>query len=194
MHQFATLTLGKIINVNIINRESFSNLWGFSYVTASMALYAPLIMKAMLSPDAQVRTLSLNVADLLLEQGVVHPVEVNPPIIFLFVIALYKINLFQCVPSLIAITVDPQPELAEKALQLLKGLDEKYPSFLQARISQGLQDTFLFLQSLNEPGDLLKGNHSINRYAMSVYIYIYIYSIYAILWCLLRVEIQYRLQ
>jgi hypothetical protein len=42
-----------------------------------MGLYAPLIMKAVLSPDAQVRALSLNVADLLLEQGIVHPVEVN---------------------------------------------------------------------------------------------------------------------
>jgi hypothetical protein len=51
--------------------------FAFSYVTASMGLYAPLIMKAILSPDAQARALSLNVADLLLEQGIVHPVEVD---------------------------------------------------------------------------------------------------------------------
>ena len=41
-----------------------------------MGLYSPLVMKALISPDMQVRALSLNVVELLLEQGVVHPIEV----------------------------------------------------------------------------------------------------------------------
>ncbi|KAF2313629.1 hypothetical protein GH714_012500 [Hevea brasiliensis] len=75
----------------------------------------------------QVRQTALKIVEIVLRQGLVHPIT--------------------CVPYLIALETDPQELNSKLAHHLLMNMNEKYPAFFESRLGDGLQLSFIFMQS-----------------------------------------------
>lgn len=75
----------------------------------------------------QVRQAAIKVVEIVLRQGLVHPMT--------------------CVPHLIALEVDQQELNSKLAHKLLIHMNEKYPSFFESRLGDGLQLSFKFIES-----------------------------------------------
>ncbi|RVW30416.1 Sister chromatid cohesion protein SCC2 [Vitis vinifera] len=75
------------------------------------------------------------IVEVVLRQGLVHPIT--------------------CVPYLIALETDPQEVNSKLAHQLLMNMNEKYPAFFESRLGDGLQMSFVFIQSTSgcSPGN-----------------------------------------
>ncbi|CAJ2665786.1 unnamed protein product [Trifolium pratense] len=76
------------------------------------------------------RCLDLNeqIVEVVLRQGLVHPIT--------------------CVPHLIALETDPLEPNSKLAHHLLMNMNEKYPAFFESRLGDGLQMSFMFMQSI----------------------------------------------
>ncbi|XP_024530333.1 sister chromatid cohesion protein SCC2 isoform X2 [Selaginella moellendorffii] len=85
------------------------------------------ILERCLDKDEQVRQAAIKVVDAVLRQGLVHPMT--------------------CVPQLIALEVDQQEGISKLAHRLLSNLNDKYPSFFETRLGDGLQLSFTFIQT-----------------------------------------------
>lgn len=94
--------------------------------TGIAQLYWDPIFARALDPDVDVRTAALKVMEVVLRQGLVHPVT--------------------CVPTLIALEVDPNEQNSKLAHQLLKNMNEKHSDLLETRLGDGLQLSFEFAQ------------------------------------------------
>ncbi|XP_010317890.1 sister chromatid cohesion protein SCC2 isoform X2 [Solanum lycopersicum] len=93
-------------------------------------LYWSKILERCLDVNEQVRQSSLKIVEVVLRQGLVHPIT--------------------CVPSLIALETDPQEVNSKLAHHLLMNMNEKYPSFFESRLGDGLQMSFMFIQAMNK--------------------------------------------
>ncbi|KAK4733728.1 hypothetical protein R3W88_007989 [Solanum pinnatisectum] len=93
-------------------------------------LYWAKILERCLDVNEQVRQSSLKIVEVVLRQGLVHPIT--------------------CVPSLIALETDPQEVNSKLAHHLLMNMNEKYPSFFESRLGDGLQMSFMFIQAMNK--------------------------------------------
>ncbi|KAG5615002.1 hypothetical protein H5410_014826 [Solanum commersonii] len=93
-------------------------------------LYWAIILERCLDVNEQVRQSSLKIVEVVLRQGLVHPIT--------------------CVPSLIALETDPQEVNSKLAHHLLMNMNEKYPSFFESRLGDGLQMSFMFIQAMNK--------------------------------------------
>lgn len=93
-------------------------------------LYWDNILGRCLDVNEQVRQYALKIVEVVLRQGLVHPIT--------------------CVPYLIALVADPQDTNAKLAHHLLMNMNEKYPAFFESRLGDGLQMSFLFMQCLNQ--------------------------------------------
>ncbi|KAL3526568.1 hypothetical protein ACH5RR_011224 [Cinchona calisaya] len=93
-------------------------------------LYWDLILGRCLDVNEQVRQSALKIVEVVLRQGLVHPIT--------------------CVPYLIALETDPQEANAKLANHLLMNMNEKYPAFFESRLGDGLQMSFIFMQCLNQ--------------------------------------------
>lgn len=91
-------------------------------------LYWSLILERCLDVIDQVRESALKIVEIVLRQGLVHPMT--------------------CVPCLIALESDPLEVNSKLAHQLLINMNEKYPSFFECRLGDGLQMSFKFIQSI----------------------------------------------
>ncbi|MCL7033996.1 hypothetical protein MKW94_025445 [Papaver nudicaule] len=91
-------------------------------------LYWDCILKVCLDMNEQVRQSAVKIVEVVLRQGLVHPIT--------------------CVPSLIALETDPQEVNSKLAHHLLSNMNEKYPSFFESRLGDGLQMSFFFIQSM----------------------------------------------
>ncbi|KAH0434471.1 hypothetical protein IEQ34_026829 [Dendrobium chrysotoxum] len=91
-------------------------------------LYWSLILERCLDVIDQVRESALKIVEIVLRQGLVHPMT--------------------CVPCLIALESDPLEVNSKLAHQLLMNMNEKYPSFFECRLGDGLQMSFKFIQSI----------------------------------------------
>ncbi|KAF7803063.1 sister chromatid cohesion protein SCC2 isoform X1 [Senna tora] len=91
-------------------------------------LYWDNILGRCLDFNEQVRQSALKIVEVVLRQGLVHPIT--------------------CVPYLIALETDPQESNAKLAHHLLMNMNEKYPSFFESRLGDGLQMSFIFMQSI----------------------------------------------
>lgn len=85
------------------------------------------ILEKCLDKNDQVRQSSLKIVEIVLRQGLVHPVT--------------------CVPYLIASEVDEQEMNSKISHSLLMQMNEKYPSFFESRIGDGIELSFRFIQS-----------------------------------------------
>uniref|UniRef100_A0A7N0VN42 Sister chromatid cohesion protein n=1 Tax=Kalanchoe fedtschenkoi TaxID=63787 RepID=A0A7N0VN42_KALFE len=91
-------------------------------------LYWEPILGRCLDVDEIVRQSALKIVEVVLRQGLVHPIT--------------------CVPHLIALETDPLETNSKLAHHLLTNMNEKYPSFFETRLGDGLQTSFAFIQSL----------------------------------------------
>ncbi|KAJ9173210.1 hypothetical protein P3X46_016372 [Hevea brasiliensis] len=90
-------------------------------------LYWDNILGRCLDFNEQVRQTALKIVEVVLRQGLVHPIT--------------------CVPYLIALETDPQELNSKLAHHLLMNMNEKYPAFFESRLGDGLQLSFIFMQS-----------------------------------------------
>ncbi|KAF7851562.1 hypothetical protein BT93_L3652 [Corymbia citriodora subsp. variegata] len=93
-------------------------------------LYWDRILERCLDQNAQVRQTALKIVEVVLRQGLVHPIT--------------------CVPYLIALETDPQEVNAKLAHHLLMNMNEKYPAFFESRLGDGLQMSFIFIQIISD--------------------------------------------
>lgn len=92
-------------------------------------LYWNNILARCLDVNAQVRQSALRIVEVVLRQGLVHPIT--------------------CVPHLIALETDPEEANTKLAHHLLMNMNEKYPAFFESRLGDGLQMSFAFMQCLS---------------------------------------------
>lgn len=85
------------------------------------------VLEKCLDMNDQVRQSSLKIMEIVLRQGLVHPVT--------------------CVPYLIASEVDDQEMNSKISHSLLMQMNEKYPSFFESRIGDGIELSFRFIES-----------------------------------------------
>lgn len=90
-------------------------------------LHWDLILERCLDYNEEVRQTGLKVVEIVLRQGLVHPMT--------------------CVPQLIALEVDQLEVNWKLAHRLLLHMNEKYPSFFESRLGDGLLLSFAFIQS-----------------------------------------------
>ncbi|KAL5741371.1 hypothetical protein ACOSP7_028103 [Xanthoceras sorbifolium] len=92
-------------------------------------LYWDKILDRCLDSNEQVRQSALKIVEIVLRQGLVHPIT--------------------CVPYLIALETDPLEVNSKLAHHLLMNMNEKYPAFFESRLGDGLQMSFTFIQTLS---------------------------------------------
>ncbi|KAL4184364.1 hypothetical protein AMTRI_Chr10g225240 [Amborella trichopoda] len=85
------------------------------------------ILERCLDVNDRVRQSALKIVEIVLRQGLVHPIT--------------------CVPYLIAMETDQQEVNSKLAHRLLMNMNEKYPAFFESRLGDGLQMSFNFMQS-----------------------------------------------
>ncbi|CAA3017388.1 nipped-B isoform X1 [Olea europaea subsp. europaea] len=93
-------------------------------------LYWDKILTRSLDANVQIRQAALKIVEIVLRQGLVHPIT--------------------CVPYLIALETDPLEVNSKLAHHLLMNMNEKYPSFFESRLGDGLQLSFIFIQTMNQ--------------------------------------------
>uniref|UniRef100_A0A1J3FJ16 Sister chromatid cohesion protein n=1 Tax=Noccaea caerulescens TaxID=107243 RepID=A0A1J3FJ16_NOCCA len=93
-------------------------------------LYWDKILGRCLDFDDQIRQTALKIVEVVLRQGLVHPIT--------------------CVPYLIALETDPLEANQKLAHHLLMNMHEKYPAFFESRLGDGLQMSFNFMQSISQ--------------------------------------------
>ncbi|XP_043723942.1 sister chromatid cohesion protein SCC2 [Telopea speciosissima] len=91
-------------------------------------LYWNNILHRCLDVNELIRQCALKIVEVVLRQGLVHPIT--------------------CVPYLIALETDPQEANAKLAHHLLMNMNEKYPAFFESRLGDGLQMSFGFIHSI----------------------------------------------
>ncbi|KAL9157838.1 hypothetical protein ABFS82_08G029700 [Erythranthe guttata] len=92
-------------------------------------LYWDFILGRSLDINEHVREAAIKIVEIVLRQGLVHPIT--------------------CVPYLIALETDPEEVNSELAHRLLMNMNEKYPAFCESRLGDGLQLSFMFIHSMS---------------------------------------------
>ncbi|XWS30178.1 hypothetical protein CRYUN_Cryun24cG0095400 [Craigia yunnanensis] len=92
-------------------------------------LYWDNILGRCLDFNEEVRQSALKIVEVVLRQGLVHPIT--------------------CVPYLIALETDPLEVNQKLAHHLLMNMNEKYPAFFESRLGDGLQMSFIFMRSIS---------------------------------------------
>ncbi|KAL8600997.1 hypothetical protein ACOMHN_030654 [Nucella lapillus] len=97
-------------------------------------LYLKQVLEAFYHDHSQVRITALNVVQLILRQGLVHPV--------------------QCMPYLICMSTDPENLVRIKADQQLEEIEKKYPGFTHMKALQGIKNSYRLQQVLHKTSPL----------------------------------------
>ncbi|KAL3629437.1 hypothetical protein CASFOL_026659 [Castilleja foliolosa] len=119
-----THSVAGVHNVPVAAGAGDTNLCG-----AIVQLYWASILGRSLDVNEHVRLAALKIVEIVLRQGLVHPIS--------------------CVPHLIALETDPQEVNSNLAHHLLMNMNEKYPAFCESRLGDGLQLSFIFIHSMN---------------------------------------------
>ncbi|XP_055384070.1 nipped-B protein [Condylostylus longicornis] len=137
--------------INMFNKEKdwakqsqMDDLKEMNDVSSGMAsriiqLYLNGILKCFIHTDYNVRLWAVKVVQIVLRQGLVHPVII--------------------VPYLIALSTDEKQETSHRSDHLLKELDKTYTGFVNMKVQQGLELSFQLqdvLQSKSED-DVIRG-------------------------------------
>ncbi|GIY26683.1 nipped-B-like protein [Caerostris extrusa] len=114
-------------------------------ITSGMAstviqLYLKQILECVLHTELNVRKASLQVIQLILGQGLVHPVQI--------------------VPYLVCLGSDDDPVIRNKADQLLQEIEKKYPGFIQMKAMLGVRMSFKMQQLIQIQDEILRGFRS----------------------------------
>ncbi|XP_056020035.1 nipped-B-like protein isoform X3 [Ostrea edulis] len=105
-----------------------------------MQVYLKHVLDSFFHTHSQVRLAALQVVVLVLQQGLVHPV--------------------QCVPYLISMCTDTEKAIRVKADQQLQEIDKKYPGFIHMKALQGLKMSYKLQQLLqsNSTSCVIRGH------------------------------------
>ncbi|KAI8851654.1 sister chromatid cohesion C-terminus-domain-containing protein [Chytridium lagenaria] len=101
-----------------------------------MQLYLDRVLGCMLSKDMGISAAAFNVVALILEQGLVHPLN--------------------CMPSLVAMQAHPDPMVHERAYEIYETLVSKHDSFIHTRNAECVHRMFTYLQTLHVPVNLFQ--------------------------------------
>lgn len=96
-------------------------------------IYLKEILRSFLHRDTGVRMWAMRVVEIVLRQGLVHPVQI--------------------VPFLICLSTDPEREVAHSADRHLQEIDKQYPGFVNMKSHAGLQYSYelqVLLQKLDD--------------------------------------------
>ncbi|KAL3869511.1 hypothetical protein ACJMK2_042182, partial [Sinanodonta woodiana] len=119
-----------------------------------MQVYLKEVLDAFFSSQTQMRLQALNVIQLVLRQGLIHPV--------------------QCVPYLIGMGSDTEAAIRVKADQQLQEIEKKYPGFIHMKALQGIKMSYKLQELLaNEEGSIIRGLRAIEDNLVSVNAYLY---------------------
>ncbi|KAH6830353.1 PHD finger family protein [Perilla frutescens var. hirtella] len=103
-------------------------------------LYWKGILGRSLDANEHVRQAALKIVEIVLRQGLVHPIT--------------------CVPYLIALETDPEEVNAKLSHHLLMNMNEKYPAFCESRLGDGLQLSFIFIRTMSGGAPEMSNNKS----------------------------------
>ena len=109
-----------------------------------------------LLPFLQVRHAALKVIQLILAQGLVHPVQVCALIgycpIFQIVADYSSVQYFihQIVPYLICMSTDHEQRVSHTADKELQDIEKKYPGFIHMKLMKGIMLSFRLQQLLQK--------------------------------------------
>ncbi|XP_046684148.1 LOW QUALITY PROTEIN: nipped-B-like protein [Homalodisca vitripennis] len=118
------------------------NLKEMGDVSSGMAstviqLYLKEILEAFLHPDVGVRQAALRVIQLILSQGLVHPVQI--------------------VPYLICMSTDEERMVSGSADKQLQEIEKKYPGFIHMKAQTGIRLSYKLQQILQVSSDAVRG-------------------------------------
>ncbi|XP_053692566.1 nipped-B protein [Sabethes cyaneus] len=102
-------------------------------------IYLKEILRSFLHRDTGVRMWAMRVVEIVLRQGLVHPVQI--------------------VPYLICLSTDPEKEVAHSADRHLQEIDKQYPGFVNMKSHAGMQYSYelqVLLQT-NEHNSIVRG-------------------------------------
>ncbi|KAK6129314.1 hypothetical protein DH2020_037023 [Rehmannia glutinosa] len=119
-----THSVDGVHNVPVAAGAGDTNICG-----AIVQLYWRSILGRSLDVNEHVRQAALKIVEIVLRQGLVHPIT--------------------CVPYLIALETDPEEVNSKLAHHLLMNMNEKYPAFCESRLGDGLQLSFIFMHTMN---------------------------------------------
>lgn len=97
-------------------------------------VYLKQVLESFISANSQVRQAALEIIQIVLRQGLIHPV--------------------QCVPYLITSGTELDPNIRVKSDQQLQDIDKKYPGFIQMKALQGMKMSYKLqsiIQNASEP-------------------------------------------
>ncbi|KAH6786485.1 PHD finger family protein [Perilla frutescens var. hirtella] len=103
-------------------------------------LYWTGILGRSLDANKHVHQAALKIVEIVLRQGLVHPIT--------------------CVPYLIALETDPEEVNAKLSHHLLMNMNEKYPAFCESRLGDGLQLSFIFICTMSGGPPEMSNNKS----------------------------------
>ncbi|CAH1960755.1 unnamed protein product [Acanthoscelides obtectus] len=123
-------------------RSKDENLKEMGDVSSGMAstviqLYLKEIMQSYLYHDMQVRQVALRVMQLVLEQGLVHPVHI--------------------VPYLICMSTDIEKVISHSADKQLLDIEKKYPGFIHTKSSLGIRLSYELQKIMQDNSTIVRG-------------------------------------
>ncbi|XP_078316661.1 nipped-B-like protein isoform X3 [Crassostrea virginica] len=120
-----------------------------------MQVYLRHVLDSFFHTHSQVRLAAIQVVVLVLQQGLVHPV--------------------QCVPYLISMCTDTEKVIRVKADQQLQEIDKKYPGFIHMKAFQGLMMSYKLQQLLqsNSKSCVIRGHRECDGNTISLNNFLY---------------------
>lgn len=123
--------------------------------SAIILVYLKNILEAFFIPKSQVRLEAMNVIQLVLKQGLIHPA--------------------QCVPYLIAVCTDTEAVVRLKSEQQLQDIEKKHPGFIHMKALQGIKMCYRLQEIIQreEEGNLVRGlrNPDDNSASLNAFLY-----------------------
>ena len=99
--------------------------------------YLRPILESYLTTNAQVRSSVFSCLSLILNQGLVYPIE--------------------CVPYLVAMTTDIDPKIQTKSLVHLSNLQKAHPNFVQSKSIAGVNVSFMLHKCISKSESIVRG-------------------------------------
>ncbi|VEN62173.1 unnamed protein product, partial [Callosobruchus maculatus] len=143
-------------------RSKDENLKEMGDVSSGMAstviqLYLKEIMQSYLYHDMQVRQVALRVMQLVLEQGLVHPVHI--------------------VPYLICMSTDIEKVISHSADKQLLDIEKKYPGFIHTKSSLGIRLSYELQKIMQDNSTIVRGSRVKEKGEYPTALNGYLYSI-----------------
>ncbi|KAI9005206.1 sister chromatid cohesion C-terminus-domain-containing protein [Gaertneriomyces semiglobifer] len=95
-----------------------------------MQTYLPYILKCLLSAEPALTGLAFDVVEIILQQGLVHPIL--------------------CVPGVVAMQACPMGEIRHRAAGVYTSLAEKHGSFIHGRSMDGVKECWMYVKRLSQ--------------------------------------------